>query len=55
MRFEAKGQIGRSIKSSRSSKFSSRNFQKRVDDWMQEHKQELYWGYHTAVISDLMS
>ena len=22
--------------------FSSRNFQKRVDDWMQEHKQELY-------------
>ena len=30
-------------------------FQKRVDDWMQENKQMLYLGYHTAVISDMMS
>ena len=35
--------------------FSSRNFRKRLDDWMQDHRQILYYGYHTAVISDLMS
>ena len=44
-------------KRSRSSQFdfSSIHFQKRGDDWMQEHKQMLYLGYHTAVISDMMS
>ena len=35
--------------------FSSINFQKRVDDWMWEHKQILYLGYHTVIISVLMS
>ena len=31
------------------------NFQKRADDWMRENKQILYLGYHTAIISHLMS
>ena len=35
--------------------FFSINFRKRANDCMREHKQILYQGHHTAVISVLMS